>query len=181
MMKSFAAAAALAALSRPALAQGATCIAQEDMTAATIYAMPIMVDSVQRKCSAQLSSTGFLARNGAAFAKPYRAQQSRHWAATARVLTAFTSSPQAKSMGSGEQLSAFSSLFKDQPEVMRPFVDASISSMVASKIKVQDCAKIERGMELIAPLPPENAGGIVALILDSADGNLPKMCPLKRK
>lgn len=177
-------AAALAVFVQPAMAQAqaAPCIAQEDMTAATIYAMPLIVETVQQTCRARLSRSGFLARNGASFAQPYRALQARNWAATSRVLAAYTGSPEAARMTGQANMGELSALFRNQPpELVRPFVDASIRTLVGSRIKGEDCGKIERGMELIAPLPPANAGGIVSLMLELAEPEGPKLCQASRK
>ncbi len=177
-------AAALAALLQPAMAQAQTaqCIAQEDMTAATIYAMPLIVESVQQTCRSRLSPSGFLARNGTRFAQPYRALQAQNWAATSRVLAAYTGSPEVGRMTGQGNMGDLSALFRNQPpELVRPFVDASIRTLVGSKIRSEDCGKIERGMELIAPLPPANAGGIVSLMLELAEPEGPKLCQANRK
>lgn len=182
-------AAALAALAQPALAQpalaqaqNANCVAQDDMTAATIYAMPLIVETLQHSCRQELSATGFLARKGASFAQPYRSLQLRNWPATARVLAAYSASPEMKKLTGQNDLGELSSFLRNQPpELLRPIVDASIKTLAGSKIRKDDCSKIERGMELIAPLPPENAGGIVTFILDVTETDGPKICPVPPK
>lgn len=63
------------------------------------------------------------------------------------------------------------------PETVRPLFDAVIEQKVAEEIKVGDCAKIERGVELLSPLPPENVGGLITFLLDVAKVDNPKVCP----
>lgn len=177
-------AATAAMFAQPALAQAqaAQCIAPEDMTAATIYAMPLIVESVQQTCRSRLSPSGFLAKSGARFAQPYRALQARNWAATSRVLAAYTGSSELGRMTGQSNMGDLSSLFRNQPpELVRPFVDASIRTLVGSKIRSEDCGRIERGIELIAPLPPANAGGIISLMIELAEPEGPKVCQANRK
>jgi hypothetical protein len=61
-------------------------------------------------------------------------------------------------------------MFAQMPDsALRPFIDAMISSMVATKIKADNCADVERGLELLAPLPPENIAGIIGFVIELSD------------
>ena len=48
---------------------------------------------------------------------------------------------------------------------LRPFVDAIATQMIAEQIEPATCADVEKVMPLLAPLPPENYGALLATIL----------------
>lgn len=52
---------------------------------------------------------------------------------------------------------------------VQPFVEAMVSELVSSEIKADQCTAIERGVRILAPLPPENTAELVTFILTVAD------------
>ena len=174
-----AAALALAALTQPQIAAAQQCVEQQDLTDGVIYAMPLLTEAVQEKCRAELSANGFFALQGDAFAAPYRALQGETWPGAMRLLTLLAQSDN-KDQSEGDD--DFLMLMQALPEdAVRPFIDAIVVQKVGEEIKLEDCSKIERGAELLAPLPPENAGGLVTYILDLAGVDDPKLCPLREE
>lgn len=155
-----------------AQADAAACIEQADLADAVVYAMPLLTQAVRGKCSASLSSSGFIARQGDAFVAPYVARQAAAWPGALRMLSQFGGSDK----DGAEMMQMFSALPAD---TVRPLFDAIIEQKVAEEIKVADCAKIERGVELLSPLPPENVSGLVTFLLDLAKVDNPKMCPAR--
>jgi hypothetical protein len=55
-------------------------------------------------------------------------------------------------------------------------VDGLVGQMIAKEIKGDSCGKIERGLELVAPLPAENIGGLFAFVAELADLKNPPIC-----
>ncbi len=158
---------------------GPVCVSQDDLTDAVIYAMPVLTDSFRAKCSAELPADGFMATRGDAFVAPYVERQDASWPGTARVLTVFATR---KDGSNGGSLAGLADLFETlDPETARPFVDAVIGTMIAKELKLEDCTKVERGIALLAPLPPENVGGLVTFIMDLADVKNPELCPLEQQ
>lgn len=153
-----------------AQASAAACVQQADLADAVVYAMPILTSAVRGKCAATLSSNGFMAVQGDAFVAPYAARQAAAWPGALRMLSQFA--------GEGKESEEMTQMFNALPaETVRPLFDAIIEQKVAEEIKVDDCAKIERGVELLAPLPPENVSGLVTFLLDIAKVDNPKLCP----
>ncbi|MXO90281.1 hypothetical protein [Pontixanthobacter aquaemixtae] len=167
-----ASAAALIALAQPQLLAAQDCVDQEALSDATIYAMPLLYTAFSTKCGSELSETGFLATEGEAFIAPYQALQDDKWSGAFVLLQQFGKGRKGK--GNDEMLKLFSSL---PEEAMRPFVDAIIQQKVAEEIKVKDCGKIERGVEALAPLPPENMGSLLSFIMDMSGVKNPSLCP----
>ncbi len=170
--KSTAATLAMLALAQPQMAMAQECVEQADLSGATVYAMPLLADAFSEKCSSELSATGFMATKSTEFLAPYRAKQDANWPATLRLLKAFSEKGKGPD-GMGEMISSL-------PEsALRPFVDAVLVTMVGKEIKVKDCSKIERGIALIAPLPEDNVGDLVAFLMDMADVKNPTLCPYR--
>ena len=148
------------------------CVEQADLADAVVYAMPLLTQAMRNKCSDSLSSSGFMAREGDAFVAPYAARQDAAWPGALRMLSQFAGNEKE----GADMMQMFSAL---PAETVRPLFDAIIEQKVAEEIKVADCGKIERGVELLAPLPPENVSGLVTFLMDLAKVGNPKLCPAR--
>lgn len=169
-----AAIAATVVLAQPQIVLAQQCVDQEDVADATVYVMPLLASAFAGKCSNELAADGFMMSNGAAFVAPYAELQDQKWAGAYRLLLSFA----AEGKGAGPMAELMSSL---PEESVRPFIDAIIEQKVAEEIKVKDCAKIERGIEMLAPLPPENMGGLLAFVMDMSGVDKPSLCAYEPK
>lgn len=168
--KTCAAGLTLCALAQPQMAMAQQCVDQDDFSDMVQYAMPLVADAFVVKCESQLSPDGFFATRGDEFLAPFRANQDDHWPATLRVLKVFGS----KDSEDAGPMAMIESL---PEEALRPFVDAIVGTMIAAELKVKDCGKIERGVALMAPLPPENVGDLFSFLVDMAGVKNPSVCP----
>lgn len=158
-----------------AAAQQQTCVRAADLGDAVVYAMPIAYDAMRNACANRLARDGFIATKGDAFAANFRTRQSAAWPGAFRLLKVFMASDTTGATGSGSDMVAMISSLPE--ESLRPFVDGLIGQMIAGEIKGDDCGKIERGVELISPLPTDNVGGLFAFIAEMADLKNPEICP----
>lgn len=166
--------AALAALAsaQAAEAQQKACIAPADLADAVTYAMPIAFDAVRKTCANRLARSGFVANGGEAFIAQFRSRQSAAWPGALRTLRVFMA-------GQEEGGTDVGALIAGMPEAsVRPFVDGLVGQLLGEEIKPQDCAKIERGLELISPMPAENVGPLVAFLVELAGVKDPEICPV---
>lgn len=154
--------------SQTALAQA--CLAPEDVSDAGIHAVPALVEGIATSCAPHLAAQGYLATRGAEFAAPYVALQDSRWPGTLRVFLAMS----AGGKGGSEASEMMAELPQD---ALRPLVDAMVAQEIGKGLKPADCTKIERAMELLAPLPPENFGGLVSFLLDVTGVKNPLICP----
>ena len=164
------AAAALALVSQPALAQAQRdCISEAEVSAMVIYAVPSALRGVQSRCGANLAPNGFLATNGARLAQRYAAASDANWP---RALSGLN-----RMVGSGE-LKQQAPIQLDQlpPELVRPLFDEMIAQKVATQVAVTDCRRIERAAEAFSPLEPEELGRISAVVLNLVGVDKPKIC-----
>ena len=160
-MKKFAALAALALLTAPAGAQAAKPdISPVAAQAAARYALPQLLSGLRATCGPKLSANGYLARNGEALQARFAQGADAAWPAARVALM---------QLGSQDK-SGMARMFGQMPDsALKPFVDATITAMVASKLKAENCPDIERGLELLAPLPPENIAGLVGFFFEMAE------------
>lgn len=157
-----------------AQAQRQACVAPADLGDAVLYAMPIAYDAVSTSCARQLSADGFMAREGSAFIDTFRARQNSAWPGAFRLIKTFMADSNAAEGGTEADLTAMIAALPE--ESLRPFVDGLVGQMIAEEIKPDSCGKIERGLELLAPLPPENVAGLFAFIAELTELKNPPIC-----
>lgn len=150
-------AAALLALSQPAMAQGKPCIAPADMADAMTYSIPLVVDGLQSTCADTLPNDSFLMAQGDEFASGFEPLRAAAWSGARRFLMSF-----ADEGGQKSEATAFIKNLGD--DALRPFVDAIVVQLVAAEIKPATCGDIDSLLPLLAPLPPENYGPLFATL-----------------
>ena len=150
---------AICALSHAQVAQAKDCIAASDVSDAVVYIVPVAHSAFTEKCEAKLENDGFVARRGGEFVAPFREMHSKTWPGAYRALTHFIRDAEQK-----KQLSQF--MTSMPPEAASAFFDAVIKMEIVKGIKIEDCGKIERMIEPLAPLPPRNFGQAVAAFVD---------------
>lgn len=157
-----------------AQAQQQACVQPADLSDAVVYAMPIAFDAARNACANRLSRDGFMATRGEDYISQFRSGQDQAWPGAFRFLKTFMNRGGAGEAGGDDQMAA---MLSNMPaETLRPFVDALVGQMIADEIKGDSCSKIERGLELLSPLPSENVGGLVAFLLEATDVKNPPLC-----
>ncbi|GAB5347531.1 hypothetical protein [Alteriqipengyuania sp. 357] len=175
--RSLAAAAAFLALSQPVMAQGPQCIARADLADATTYAMPLFLDGLRTKCAKVLQEDSFVLGESAELGQRFEPLRDEAWPGMRRILFGFIESESSKNSEGAQEAKPYMSgvvemLMEMKGEELRPFVDAMATQMIAEEIKPATCGDIEAVLPLLAPLPPENYGGLMSTILGLvADGD----------
>jgi len=150
------------------------CAAPRDLDDAVIYAMPLAFDATRAACTAVLPRNGFLATEGERLASRFRRQQDTAWPGALRVLRLIVDQrgpdPAAGDIDFGEVMATV------PPETLRPLADALFRQMVVKEIGREDCGKIERGLELLSPLPIENIAGLMTFLVDLAETGEIEVC-----
>ena len=171
--KRLAAVAAAAMVFQPVVASAQpACITEDEVSAVAIYSVPSIIQAVRLKCSAQLSSSGYMARRGDALSARYAALQGRMW-------------PQAKSgmlkllasQSTASQARQTTQMISGLPDdAVRPLVDALIVQEVSGKIETRQCTRIEWVVEAIAPIDPEVAGKVIGTVGGLIDPDQVPIC-----
>lgn len=168
---------ALAALATAQTAQAqqqASCVAATDLGDTVVYALPIAYDAARNACVNRFARDGFVARDGEAFIAGFRARQDSAWPGAFRLLKVFMAQQDPGQAGSEAEIGA---LIAALPEAnLRPFVDGLVGQMIAREIKPDSCSKIERGLEMLSPLPTDNVAGLFTFIAEIADLKNPTIC-----
>lgn len=169
--------AALAALAsaQAAQAQQQACVAAGDLADAVTYAMPLAYDAVRTTCTNRLARGGFIATRGDAYMDQFRSRQNSAWPGAFRVLKSFMAGEDKGDGAAGG--TDITRLVAGMPEsTIRPFVDGLIGQMIAEEIKPADCGKIERGLEVVSPMPAENVGPLVGFLFEVSGMKNPEVC-----
>ena len=167
--------AALALQPAAAAAQEARqCVTEQEVSAIAIYSVPSLVQAVRQRCNGELSPNGYLARRGDALSARYSALQPTVWPrARSGLFKLFAG----QTDGGSEGLDTISTLPDD---AVRPLVDALIVQETSPRIAVRNCSRIERVMEVLAPIDPEVAGTLIGLLVGFADSEKLPVCPARR-
>ncbi|EGD58599.1 hypothetical protein Y88_0656 [Novosphingobium nitrogenifigens DSM 19370] len=143
-----------------AQAQQDACLTQGDLAGMFAFALPTVIDSATQTCRPVLARDGFLASQGTALADRYRTGQSAAWpVAKAAVLKV--------AAGRSGGVERYASFLPDS--ALQPFATGMIGQFIDTAIHPADCAEIEQALHFVAPLPPENAAGLIALVVARLD------------
>lgn len=148
---------ALVAQPTIAIAQEAECVVRDDVRDAVIYAMPLLASSARTQCAGSLDASGYLATSSDSFVARYAAEADQAWPGALRIIKMFMARE-----GNNDTMDMIGSM---PDEALRPFVTAMAQQMLAEEFPVEECATIEAFMEQLAPLPPQNMGGLVSVIM----------------
>ena len=178
--------AALISLAQPALAQSADCLEPRDFADATTYAMPLLIEGLQSSCDGVLPADGYVMGRGDEFAAGFEPLRDAAWPGARRIIVSFIEretgadrkDAQKAAPGTG---GVIQSLMRMEGDELRPFVDAMATQMIASEIKSDTCNNAEAILPLLAPLPPENYGELVAQLLglvgdEASEDDKMKLC-----
>lgn len=157
-----------------AQAQQSPCVQPADLADAVVYVMPVAYDAARTACDNRFAASGFMAREGDAYIAPFREGQDKAWPGAFRFLKTFMNEDGAGKGGKSADMAATISALPE--EALRPFVEALVGQMIAGEIKPDSCGKIERGIELLSPMPSDNLGGLIAFIVELADIKNPPVC-----
>lgn len=147
-------AAALLTLPQVAAAAEPPCLTPGEVTALATYALPSLIGSAARTCSATLPADAWLPAHGNELAERYGAGKTRAWppAKAAFLRLSAATNPEA------------ANLFNVLPDSsLMPVADAALAGIIAGKLKPDACPTIDRAIAMLAPLPAENAAELIAI------------------
>lgn len=167
-----AAAAALVSAQAQAATQP-TCLTEREVANLAIYAAPALVQGVRGKCAASLSSSGFLATKGDAFAARYAALQNETWP-VAKEAAMKLAGAKAGTKDANDLMATLSGL---PDNAVRPLLDGLISQKIGEAIHPGDCANVERGIQLASVIGPRDSGALIGFVLAMVKPKDPPICP----
>ena len=151
------------------------CVEPEDAADAVVYMMPTAYESTLSACENEFNSDSFLTSDaGRAFIDGFRGQQDQRWSGAYRFFKVFIQKETKGDDAMGEMLANL------PEEALRPLIDGLLGQIIAKEIKPNTCGKIDRVVELLSPLPPENIAGLMSFILPEVDIKDPPVCGTTR-
>jgi len=154
-----------------------TCLTEREAAHLAVYAVPAGIQGVQQKCARSLKSNGFLATRGPALAARYAALQVETWPSAKGALLKFVGG----GAGDSDKQAARNPIIGDiaalPDEALRPLVDALFAQKLAESIRPGDCSMVERGLSLIAPLNPRDAGALIGFVMGFTRSKQFPICP----
>lgn len=148
---------ALAALSATPASAQLNDLSPKEIEAITKYGLPVAFDGFRQRCASQLSPDGFVMINEGRLEQKFAQGAQNAWPEAKSVLLNIASRD---SDGASEMLAGL------PDEALRPFVDGMVANLVAQEIKPEQCSDIERGLELLDPMPVENLAGLIGFIVE---------------
>lgn len=146
-------------LAQPLAAQTRPQLSEAEINAVALYAMPHAFRALQTRCDAQLPGDAYIRTRGDDLGTRLdRAARGRFPAARAALTRLVTSeNPQMATLL--QQLPA---------ENVEPLARELIAGKVQSEVDLADCGKLNRVLELLDPLPPENLASLMVVLVIEA-------------
>lgn len=153
----------------------AICLSEAELADVIVYATPAIVTGVRGKCSKTLPPTGFIASKATSWSSKYAALQGSTWPSAKSALVKLLGA-KAGANAQGQQMLAMVSALPD--ESVRPLVDSMVAQKIGESVKVGDCAKAERAMQLASVMAPRDNAALMAFVLaNSGSKDLPVCRP----
>lgn len=142
------------------------CITYAEFNDMSRFMLPAVIEGAAAKCQASLPADAYLPNAGRALAARLSAASDVH---KAGAIAAFARIGGGR-MPEGLSLDTMAGLMRDMAK-----------SELFKKVTAEDCVKINEAAELLAPLPPENIGGLLRLLVElgGKKGKAPpfRFCP----
>lgn len=139
-----------------ATAQSApTCLTPAEAQAIVSFTLPDLIAGAAQKCADVLGSGSFLAQSGMEMANRYRATADAAW-------------PKARS-GIRKFAGDKAGFFDLMPDKTLKSVSAGLATTaVLKRVEPRICGDLDRIMQAVAPLPPENMSLLIGILLEIA-------------
>lgn len=141
------------------------CLTEPEVAALAGFAMPTVLRGVMKTCQPGLAPNGYLATQGAALVARYGARKTQAWPAARAAFF---------KLGKAEDPDAMLVLSKMPDTALQPLIEGLVGEMTAKPIDAKTCGTYERGIELLAPLPPENTAKLVGMLAALSSNKAPR-------
>ena len=148
MIRSLAAASTTAMAQTP---QQRPCISPAENEALVAYVMPDLIDALESRCASSLPSRAFLGTRSAALQKKLEPQADRAWPRARNAAQRFA----------GTRLPVDTRFESVAKAALAP-----AATLIARGFDGDQCRMADRLLAELAPLPPENLAGVMALFLE---------------
>lgn len=142
----------------PGLAQAATpCLTPAEVGALTQFSLPGAISGARDHCRQVLPADAYLVRQGAALAERYRQDSDGSWPAAKSAFLKLSANGNADAHR----------LLRAMPDhSLQQMASGLIQGLVTTELPLKHCARVDRMVDLLAPLPAANAAGVVATLVE---------------
>lgn len=161
VFRSALAAIALAVTAMPVSAQELPQLSEAEVNAVALYAMPHAFRALQARCATQLPGSAYIHTRGDALAGRLDQASRGRFPAARTALTRMVTAQNPQMAALLGQLPA---------ENIEPLARELIAGKVQSEVQLTDCARYNRVLELLDPLPPENLASLMGVLVAEAQG-----------
>lgn len=138
-------------------------LSEADAAALAHYAMPLAFAGVQAECQAHLPRSAYIYTGGDALAARLEAASAGSWPRARNAIFL---------IGGSNRDAEMAEVIANMPEeAISPFVSEMIRSLVAQEMDAEVCVKVDRVLEMLDPLPPENLANLFGFIMIEAGFN----------
>jgi hypothetical protein len=140
------------ALPSAAIAQTAPkCVTTTEAQNIVMFALPEVMRSTIGRCRPHLPASAYLLKSGEALAVSYQVAADAAWPKAKPALLKAINQP----------------MIRNMPDSFgKPFLGSAIGSLAADRVQPGDCETINRAMEALAPLPPQNMATLIGLAIE---------------
>jgi hypothetical protein len=130
-----------------------------EIEGAVRFGLPALFNGFRATCSAQLAPDGYVALNADRLLAKFAEGADAHWPAAKAALSTL-----------GDDQGMDSAMLAEMPDdALKPFVTALLQQMVVAEIKPTQCVDVERGLELVDPLPADNIASLIGFMVEMAE------------
>lgn len=134
--------------SAPAQTAERPCVSRAQLEALALFALPPVLEALATKCGPHLPANAYLLNGGRTLSQSLASESAASWPGASAAMQAMT----------GDMPTGLSR------ETMRGMVRDMATSEL--KLKPEECVRIDHLGELLAPLPPSNLAGVVAMLAE---------------
>lgn len=146
----------LAVFGLPGMAQAQTvqtCVTRAEAQNLMQFVLPDVITGMRDKCGKTLPATAYLPKSGGVLAQRYKPGAAQAW-------------PKAKPIAlrlAGDMAKLLASM---PDEAMKTLAGSFVGTAVAKEVPSENCGSIDRVMEAVAPLPPENMARLMVTLME---------------
>lgn len=128
------------------------CLSGEEAEGLVTYALPSAVRAISLHCAKTLPATASLVQSGIVTAARYQVDADKAWPVASAAFDKVSGLPVASLMGE---------------KALKPLIEKTISGEVTQNLLPKDCAKADRFINILQPLPTRNMAMLITTLLET--------------
>ncbi len=128
-----------------------TCVTPIEAQNIVMFALPDVMTNTIERCRPHVAANAYLLKSGSSLAASYRVAADSAWPKAKPAMLRALNQPMMSRM----------------PDSMsKPFFGGAIGALASDRVQPTDCDTINRAVEALAPLPPQNMAALIGLVIE---------------